>query len=446
MKSRRALLTALAPLALPLALGGCAIFSEDFWDDLFQTKKTPLPGRREAIAVLQPQQEDVAPDPEPVVLPTPPTVNTAWQQPGGDPTHFMNNLAGPADFTRVWRASIGDGGGYRQMITAQPIVVDRRVFTMDSFGTVRAFSLDGGARLWSTNTRPPKNRSTSIGGGISFSNNMLYAATGYAEVLAIEPASGAIKWRAPVATPARSGPTIVDNRLFLPTVDSRMVAYDQATGKRLWSYDGSVSATSVLGAPAPAVSDGFVICGFGGGDLVALRADSGVPVWQDNLGTVGNADFGAVRGMATIADQRVFATGLGGQTVSFDLHSGRRLWTRSIGGINEPWVGGNKVFMVNVDQEIIALNRDTGATRWVSDLPRYRNPDKQRDPITWFGPTLTGFHLVVVSSDNRMIPVNPVTGAVGNPFHLSGAAQVSPVAAGGMMFLVTADATLTAFR
>ena len=446
MRTRRALLT----MAAPLALGGCSIFSGDFWNDLFETKKDPLPGKRETIAVLQQRSDDVLADQQPVVLPTPPTANASWPQPGGDPTHYMNNLAGPGALNVAWTASIGSGGGYRRMVTAQPLVANGHVFTMDSDGNVRAFAFANGARLWSTDTRPKKDRSTNIGGGISYDSGVLYAATGLGELLALDPASGAIKWRVPVATPARSGPTISGGKLYLPTVDSRMVAYDQGNGKQIWSYDGSIAPTSVLGAPAPAAQGDFVVGGFGGGDVVAIHASTGIAAWQDNLGSVSTGqnitDFSAVRGMPVIAENRVFAVGLGGQTVAFDLPSGRRLWTRTLAGINEPWIAGNMLFMVNTDQQVVALSREDGATRWTADLPHYRNPAKQRDPITWYGPTLCGFHLILLSSNNQMITVNPVTGAVGSTYPLPGAAQVPAVAANGTMLVVTADGTLSAYR
>src|ERR1051326_5334901 len=42
--------------------------------------------------------------------------------------------------------------------------------------------------------------------------------------------------------------------------------------------------TTVLGTAAPAVAQGFVIAGFGSGEIAALRVESGTAIWTDGLG------------------------------------------------------------------------------------------------------------------------------------------------------------------
>ena len=445
MRTRRALLAGLAPLAL----GGCSLFNGDLFDDWFTVKKDPLPGTREAINVLQQRSDDTLVDTRPVTLP-PAVANPSWELPGGDLTHAMGNPAGPVSLNRAWRASVGDGGGFRRRITAQPIVANDRVYTMDSDATVRAFALSDGGRAWSTDTTPEDDRSTNVGGGISYADGIVFAATGRSELLALDAATGAIKWRVPLPTPARSGPTIAKGVLFLPTVDSRLLARSASDGAALWSYDGSVSPASVLGAPAPAVVDDFVVAGFGGGDLVGLRAASGAVAWSETLGSMGgtlaSADFSAVRGLPVVADGRVFAIGLGGQAVCMDLHSGRRLWTRTLTGGSTPWLAGDSLFVVTTDQHVVALARDNGATRWTAELPRYERPDRQKNPIIWFGPTMTNGQLVLVSSTSKLVMVDAVSGQVGELQDMPGAAQTAPTIAAGTLLNVTADSSLTAYR
>jgi outer membrane protein assembly factor BamB len=441
MRTRRTLLAALGPLALT----GCGI--TDMFDDWFAAKKDPLPGKRELVSFTAASDAPQT-DKRPVVLP-PAVINPSWELPGGVATHALGSLAGPAALDRAWRADIGEGGGYRRRVTAQPIVAEGRIYTMDSDAVVRCFALADGARVWSADTKPEKNRSTNVGGGLSYAAGVLYAATGLAELLALDPRTGAIKWRVTLPTPARSGPTIVDGKLFLPTVDSRVLAR-AADGKPLWSYDGSVSPAGVLGAPAPAAAEGFVIAGAGNGELVALRADSGVPVWSDSFGSVAtslvSSDFSAVRGLPVVADGRVYATSLGGQTGAVDLRSGRRLWTRALASPNTPWLAGDTLFLLTADQVIMALARDDGATRWQTELPRYKRPEKQRDPITWFGPSLIGGRLVAVSNHRKLVQVDPVSGKAGDLIDLPGEGQFGPTAAGGTLLLITADGTLAAYR
>ena len=85
----------------------------------------------------------------------PPAVRNAdWPQAGGNPAHLMGHLAANDNLAEAWKADIGEGGGYRQVIMAQPVVLDGTVFTMDSDAVVSAFAMADGKRLWRVDTKP----------------------------------------------------------------------------------------------------------------------------------------------------------------------------------------------------------------------------------------------------------------------------------------------------
>ena len=92
-----------------------------------------------------------------VVLP-PAVRNAAWPQAGGNPAHLMGHLEANDHLAEAWKADIGDGGGYRKIIMAQPVVLDGTVFTMDSDAVVSAFSMADGKRLWRVDTKPKDRR------------------------------------------------------------------------------------------------------------------------------------------------------------------------------------------------------------------------------------------------------------------------------------------------
>ena len=326
-----------AALMLPMALGGCA-----FLDDLFSDSKPPVEGKREAVTSVR---RGLAIDPantSVVTVPAPVQV-AQWPQPGGGPTHVVGNVA-MAGFNPAWRSSIGEGGGYRRKITAQPIIIPGRVVTMDSDAYVAAFDLDTGSRVWRTDTQSDEDRSTNVGGGVSFADGTVFASTGRAELLALDAATGAIRWRKPLGAPARSAPAIADGRLIVLTLDDRVQAFSAATGDRQWNYQAASTATTLFGQAAPAIAEGIVVAGFGSGDLVALRAESGALAWSDSLasgrGRSSLLDLSAIRALPVIDRGRVFAIGAGGLLVGLDLRSGRRLWEREVGGIADALARG----------------------------------------------------------------------------------------------------------
>jgi len=437
-----------AALLLPLALGGCSVF-----DSIFGDTKDKLPGKREAVVAARRGLEVDATDTRQVVLP-PAAGVPVWAQPGGGPTHTVGNVA-VGGFTPAWRSSIGEGGGYRQKITGQPIVFNGRVATMDSDGVVALFTMDTGSRVWRTDTQDEEDRSTNVGGGVSWSveggpAGTVYATTGRAELLALDAGTGAIRWRKPLGSPARSAATVTDGRLIVLTLDDRLQAFALGNGQRQWVYQAAAAATTLLGQAAPAVSDGLVVAGFGSGDLTALRVESGALAWTDSLASARGrgalTELSGIRALPVIDRGRVYAIGGGGLLVCLDLRSGRRLWEREVGGIQTPWLVGDWMFVQTADQTLAAIGREDGRVRWVTDLPRYDDPEKRRDPLFWTGPVMAGSKLILAGSNGEAMSVDPVTGRPIGKIALKDAAAVAPVAAAGTLLLTTDDGSLQAFR
>jgi outer membrane protein assembly factor BamB len=444
--TRRAALRASAGASLAASLGaltGCSL-----WDNWFGEKNTPLPGKREAIAAGQGALK-VDPDMPKVVLP-PAVLNAAWPQDGGNPSHLMGHLAVGDRLTEAWTADIGDGGGYRRKILARPVSADGIIYTMDSAATVSAFQVATGARLWQFDTKGEKVRSENVGGGLAVDQGTLYADNGLAELVALDAAKGTERWRASTGTPSRSAPTVADGRLFLNTIDDRLLAFATQDGRQLWTYQATNAATAILGQTAPAYAAGFVVAGFGSGEIAAVRADSGVVVWTDSLAAPSSggtlAEFSTIRGLISIINDTVYAISAGRQMVALDLHAGRRLWEREVAGEDTPWVTGGWIFVVSLNQQMAAIDRDGGKVAWVTELPRWENEKKQSDPITWFGPVLASDRLIVAGTNSKALSVSPYTGAILGQQALPDSAAIGPVIVAGTVFIVCDDGRLIALR
>ncbi len=441
----RAVITALSrrsALLAPLAVGGCSL-----WDDWFGTKKTPLPGRREPIMAGR-RGLRVDEDAPKVVLPLP-VQNAGWPQAGGNPAHYMGHLAAGEALNEIWRVGIGEGGGYRRKILAQPVIADGVVYVMDSDALVSAFGIADGTRRWRFDTRPEDDGNTNIGGGVAYDQGTVYAVNGLGYVVALDAAKGTEKWRTKIIAPARSSPMVAEGRVHVTTIQDRLLTLAADDGRLLWTYQSSNLTTTILGQPSPAYSSGLVVAGFGSGELVALRAESGTVVWSDTLATArrnGLADFTAVRGRPVVREGRVFAIGMGGLLVALDLPTGRRLWEREVAGEDSIWAAGPWLFIVSLDQRMAAVNRDDGRISWVTDLPQFENPDKQKDAITWYGPLLAGDRLIVAGTNSEALAASPYTGEIIGKQKLSGAASLGPVLADGIVFVVSDDGRLLALR
>jgi outer membrane protein assembly factor BamB len=441
--AKSGLLTRRSGLLAPLALSGCSLF-----EDWFGTTKTPLPGKREPI--LAGRRTLTADQGVPKVELPPAVRNIAWPQAGGNPAHIMGHLAAGERLAEAWSANIGAGGGYRRKILAQPVAANGIVYVMDSDGVVSAFDIGRGARVWRFDTTLETDDSTNVGGGLALAQGTLFTVNGLAEVVALDAVKGTVRWRSNCGAPTRSSPTVVEGRLFVITIEDRLLALGADDGRQLWTHQSANATTSVLGRPAPSYADGLVVAGFGSGELATLRAESGTVAWTDTLASNviggGLADFPAIRGRPAVGDGKVYAISMGGVVVGVDLPSGRRLWEREVAGEDSPWAAGAWLFIVSLDQKIAAVNRDDGRVAWVTDLPRWENPEKERDRITWYGPLLAGDRLVVAGTNDQALAVSPYTGKILGQQPLSGHASLGPIVADGTVFVVTDDGRLLALR
>lgn len=379
--------------------------------------------------------------------------NEFWPQNGGYPNHAMQHLALPErDLKQAWRTSIGKGSQRSLPLVTQPIVVDGRIFTVDTRATLAAFDITDGRKLWAESVVPPGERKGDpvITGGIAYSQGRLYVTSGYNELLVVDPDSGKIIWRRTLPAPCRAAPTIMDNRLFLVTLDNRIMAFSTDDGTLLWEYSGLGETAGLLGAASPAASREVVIPAFSSGELYALRVENGSVAWSDNLSTsrrIGNlSSLSAIRGLPVMDKGMVFAVSYGGRMVAIDERTGARIWQREIGGSETPWVAGNHIFVITSQSELAGIGRDDGVIRWVTALPRYENEDKRKDAITWTGPVLAGNRLIMAGSSGIVLEADPDTGKIMRQWKAEGPITIAPIVAGGTLYLLSDNGTLSAYK
>ncbi len=442
--SRTSKLGRRAVLVTPLALAGCSWF-----EDLFADKKKALPGKRENV--FADRRGLVVDEGSPKVTLPPAVRNAAWPQAGGNPAHLMGHLEANDHLVEAWKAEIGDGGGYRKIIMAQPVVLGGTVFAMDSDAVVSAFSLDTGKRLWRVDTKPKDLDSTNVGGGLGVDGNTLYADNGLSSLVALDVATGKEKWHSNLAFPARSAPMIADGRVFVSTIDDRLLAFTAADGRQLWTHQAAEPVTSMLGQPAPGYWRGLVVAGFGSGELACLRADSGSVVWTDGLGaSEGRAsvsDLLSIRGLPVIVNGLVYAISMGGLLVCNDVPTGRRVWERQIAGEDTVYIAGDWMFVISAEQQIGAININDGRIAWITQLPRWDDAVKRKNTLTWYGPLLVSDRLIITGVSKDALSLSPYTGEILGHIELSeAAAPTIPVIAEGTVLIVTNDGRLLALR
>ncbi len=408
-----------------------------------------LPGERRSV-LSSSQSLSVDPDASRIPVNIPQAfVNLDWPQPGGRPSNSFEHLALSKQPKRLWSVSAGRGSSNDGRLTASPIVVGKFVFVLDTRATVHAFSTANGAALWTAELTPKgEEDDEGFGGGLASEGNLLFAASGFGTVSALDPATGQKKWTKALEVPIRSAPTAKDGRIYVTTVSNEVFALSASDGEIVWKFRGVSESAGLLSNTSPAIDGGYVVVPYTSGDLVAFRESDGGPVWTDSLSKTGRlsslAQLNDIAGRPVIFGGQVYAISHGGRFASLDLKSGKRLWDRDITGVQTPWVAGGHVFVVNLDNQVMALSRTDGKVRWIVSLNDAVEGGKARGQ--WSGPVLAGGRLWLVSSKGLVVTLAPQSGERLGSFSLGDGMFIPPIVANNTIYFLTDDADLIAMR
>lgn len=427
----------------------------------FADKEVPLPGKR--ISVMQAQDlivtGELADASAPIMLPAP-VANEDWAQPGGLPNNSPGHLAFSGAAQQLWIADAGSGSSSAGRVTASPIVYANRVYALDAVGNVSAFSTSGGSALWRVSLMPGREAASGgwlpsfslsslgsgdsgsggYGGGLAVDGGRLYAASGFGNVVALDPETGKKIWERQLDAPVRAAPAAVGDKVFVVALDGKFYCLAGADGGELWSVRGLPQQASLINNASPAVEGDIVVVPYPSGDLVALHVADGSAAWSESLSrTRMTSEMTSMSDAArpAIDGGTVFAVGHAGRMIATQMATGERLWSLNIPGTQQPWVAGGSVFVVDTQGQLLAIARKDGKVQWTMKLPGTN---------AWSGPTLAGGTLWLTSAKGALVGVEASTGRVTVQKDLGSPVYVAPVVAQGHMYILTDNAKLIALN
>lgn len=381
-----------------------------------------------------------------------PRTNAEWTHRGGNAAHQPGHVALGAGTNRIWSAPIGRGADRRHRITADPIVGGGLVFTMDSRAAVTATALSGGT-AWRTDITPSlESGNSASGGGLAYEGGRVYATSGFGELVALDAASGRVIWRQRVDAPIGGGPAVQNGIVYVAARNNVGWAVRASDGRVLWQTSGTPSEAGVMGVTVPAVQGNTVVFAFPSGQLLAVDTETGGTLWTAQIaGTRVGRSIAVIRdvtGDPVISDGRVYGGTSSGRINAIDMQSGLEDWNSRDGANSPVVVAGGSVFAVNDQAQLIRLDAATGGVIWRMPLPYYTDQRVRRQDRIYahFGPVLAGGRLYVASSDGVLRAFDPASGQLVGQAPIPGGAAAAPVVANQMLFVVSRDGQLHAYR
>ncbi|MBL6609637.1 MAG: PQQ-binding-like beta-propeller repeat protein [Rhodobacteraceae bacterium] len=413
-----------------------------------------LPGKREPILKSEPSATEGAgalSAPKAFAMPRQKN-NVAWPQGHASPSTQVVHAALSAAPKPLWTLSVGTGDRARNRITADPIVAEGIVFTLDSLSVLTATST-AGSRLWSRDLTPSVERAGDAdGGGIAYGDGVVFVSTGYGVLHALDPKSGSALWKQELKGSGNGRPSYFDGVVYLVSQDSVAWAIEAATGRIRWQLDHLSDVNNMSGSTGPAISEKLAVFGFGAGDLQAAFRGGGLTLWNATLagGRSGRA-VATIDDIATspvISGSTVFAANSSGRIAAMHLDSGARLWTAPYGARSPLWPAGGSLFFVNDLGQLMRLDATDGSKVWSVDLPGFVSlrQGKSKDVVPHHGPVLAGGRLLLASGDGLLRQFDPETGAERSAIRLGSGATANPIVADGILYVLCRDGKLRAYR
>ena len=310
-------------------------------------------------------------------------------------------------------------------ITAPPAYDSTRGYFSIEGDRLAAYDLTRGTQLWVVPAH--SDMEPAVGDGLIF-----LAKPG--ALAALQATDGSTAWEVPFADKL-AVPLVWDNGwLVAATSGSAILAFRSSDGQLIWHRD-------VGGGPAhapPTLAADRVYVPTVDARVVALRVDTGEPIWQHRLGGAANEILAL--------DERLYLGSTDKFFYCLKTSDGREEWRWRTGGnaIGRPVVDERTVYFVSLDNVLRALNRNSGVQRWKSPLPLRptSGPAKAGETIvvTGVAPMLRSYN----AKDGRAAGDLPTSGEIAAPLHVfTDSTRPLPV-----LILLTRDivkgATLTA--
>ncbi len=282
---------------------------------------------------------------------------------------------------RVWSTSVGDGEGHLGARQG-PTVADGRVYAAGSEG-VGAWDLQTGKQVWFHEDRKEKKdkdaEATRL--GISSSpgvgDGLLVVGGLEGDVLALDAATGEMKWKAKVGTEVLAAPAIGQGMVLVRSIDGRVTAFDAANGERRWFWTKETPALTVRGNSSPLLVPGAVFIGNDDGTLSAVALATGRLLWEQVVSPAdGRSELDRmadVDGTPVLDDTMLYVTSFKGQTLAIDGPSGRPMWSHDAGGQGTVAVAPDSVLVSDPRGTVWALAKTDGSALWQQPALARRN-------------------------------------------------------------------------
>lgn len=257
----------------------------------------------------------------------------------------------------LWQAKVGAAGDYE----FSPAVEAGYAYAASANGEVVKIDAANGKQEWRVNA------GEKISGGVCVGGSLVLVGTSKGLVYAYDTA-GKLQWKSKLSSEILSAPKYFDGVVIVRTGDSHIYGINANDGSRKWVYDRTSPALTLRSSAGLVVDGGAVYAGFGGGKLIAIRADNGKMLWEASVaqpkGVTEIERIADITSLPVVDGPLIYAVAYQGRIAAVDRVSGRVVWNRDISSLSGLSVEDGRIFVSHAAGSVYALDYTTGKTFW----------------------------------------------------------------------------------
>ena len=330
----------------------------------------------------------------------------------------------------LWQFKLGSDVSFIQTLQTSQ---DRMVITSDD-GKIAVVNVLNGQAVWRHELK------TALNTGAGFDGKHVAVVTLNNELVLLQ--DGKVLWRNRLTSQSYTHPLVAGERVFMMMADRSVLAFDLATGVRLWMQQRPGEPLVLKQNGVLMAFQNTLLVGLGG-RLTAINPDNGQFKWDVPI-----ANPRGINDLERLVDlvakptrvaNSVCVRAFQSQVGCVDALRGSVLWTRS--SVGSQGVDGDAKTLIGTESNgmVQAWSRTTGDRLWDSDRLKYRE-------LT--GPLFTSKGIVIGDSGGWLYLLSSTDGSLINRVQTSsdGFASTPAALADGGFVVLTRDGLLQAYQ
>jgi outer membrane protein assembly factor BamB len=331
------------------------------------------------------------------------------------------------DVRTSWTAKLG-AVNFPLVVSAQA----GRVAVASSNGEVAVLDAKTGQDVWRLKL------DQGISAGVGNDGQQVAVVTRENDLVVMQ--NGKVQWRQTLPAQSFTAPLLAGARVFVLTADRSVLAFDGATGRKLWMQQRPGEPLVLQEAGVILPFKNTLLVGLSG-RLAGLDPNTGAIRWESAIATPrGTNDIerlvdlvGPYSREGDVVCVRAFQSQIG----CVNAERGQSVWTHSSAGPQGVSGNGQLVIAGLANGVLQAWNRSNGERVWDTDRLKYR---------ILSAPLVTPRGILVADSGGYLYVLSLADGALLNRVQMGGELASAPVLAGERYVVVTREGRVTGLQ